>query len=805
MILVPPPPRPVQELRAGHRLVAGKGFATVLPDIDFETYSPAGFVWSDETENWVGPPGAPKNQKGLGVVGACNSLAHPDAEILTLAYDLKDGWGKRFWRPGLPLPLDLFAHIEAGGLIEAWNVGYERWCWTHICHPRMGWPAVQPWQWRCAMAKARAFGLPGSLEMAGRVLRAELQKNTTAGAVAKTFWMPRKPTKADPRTRRLPLWEAPAPLLLEPVPKGLPKEVGAALRAAHKQATVEHQQAVADHDDTVTLGVYNIDDIQAEAEISAVVPDITGDELAWWQVDQAINTRGVHVDRPGLENCAAVLREALTRYNDELQHLTGIDSASKVQQLQGWLRARGVYLESLDEENVEAALAGPIADPTARRVLEIRAAIGSASVKKVFAMLNAAGADDRLHDLFIYHGARTGRCTGDGPQPTNLPKAGPSLYKCACGRYFGAQRMTCPWDNQFIAPGTKRLEWSWEATEQALEVLASRSLQWVEHVFGDALLTISGVLRGLFDAAPGHDLISTDYSSIEAIGLAMLAGEQWRIDVFRGHGKIYEASASAAFKVPLEEFWEYRKRTGQHHELRQKGKGLELGCGYQGWLGAAKQFGVPGTDEEIKQAILAWRDASPSIVHIWGGQGRRSWSRDWKTEYFGTEGAAVRALLEPHREFRVERLDGSDSGLAFESFGGKLYLTLPSGRVLTYHSPTLRPSDRGPGYALSYWGWNTNPKNGPKGWIEMRTWGGRLVENWNQAICRDILAPACIALERNGYPVVLHVYDEIVSEIPEGFGSLEEFERIVTTLPSWASDWPVKAPDGWRAKRYRKG
>ena len=106
---------------------------------------------------------------------------------------------------------------------------------------------------------------------------------------------------------------------------------------------------------------------------------------------------------------------------------------------------------------------------------------------------------------------------------------------------------------------------------------------------------------------------------------------------------------------------------------------------------------------------------------------------------------------------------------------------------------------------MSYEGWNTNPKNGPKGWARMNTWGGRLVENINQATCRDILAPACIALGEAGYPVVLHTYDEPVSEVPEGFGSVEEYERICEVRPAWAHDWPIRAPGGYRAKRYRKG
>jgi DNA polymerase len=236
---------------------------------------------------------------------------------------------------------------------------------------------------------------------------------------------------------------------------------------------------------------------------------------------------------------------------------------------------------------------------------------------------------------------------------------------------------------------------------------------------------------------------------------------------------------------------------------------------------------MPGTDEQIKADILAWRAASPAVEWLWGGQTARKardilanarrpgyvgtvaerWSEIPKERdaafLFGVEGAAVAAMQSPGWK-SVVRLDGTPSGIAFMNRDRILFCRLPSGRVLTYHRPSLFESDRG-GWGITFEGWNTNPKNGPVGWITMSTWGGRLVENINQATCRDILAPACIALEEHGYPVVLHVYDEIVAEVPEGFGDVEEFESIVTVRPEWAHDWPIRAPGGYRAKRYRKG
>jgi len=227
--------------------------------------------------------------------------------------------------------------------------------------------------------------------------------------------------------------------------------------------------------------------------------------------------------------------------------------------------------------------------------------------------------------------------------------------------------------------------------------------------------------------------------------------------------------------------------------------------GYQGWIGAWVAFGADAflSEEEIKKAILAWRAASPAVVYFWGGQeeGPR-WARTPKM--FGVEGMAISAVCNPGTEYPVMRLNGTFSGITYVARGDVLYCRLPSGRYLTYHRPRLQPSDRG-GQAMSYEGYNSNPKNGPIGWIRMNTWGGRLTENINQAVCRDIMTHACVNLEAAGYPVVLHVYDEIVSEIPEDWGSAAEFEAIMERRPAWAHDWPIRAPGAWRAKRYRKG
>jgi DNA polymerase len=451
-----------------------------------------------------------------------------------------------------------------------------------------------------------------------------------------------------------------------------------------------------------------------------------------------------------------------------------------------------------------------------KRALEIRAAVGSSSVKKVFAMLNQATRADRLHDLFTGHGARTGRPTGNGPQPTNLPNSGPEVVHCShCRSWYpsGPMCTTCG----TIRPGTPKMEgydsptdWNADAASQALQTISHRSLEHVERIWGDAMYVVAGCLRALFTAAPGKELMSSDYTAIEAVVNAALSGEQWRMDVFRSHGKIYEASAAAMFKIDLSTLLAYPKtHGGSKHPLRAKGKVAELALGYLGWIGALRDMGgYEGTDQEAEDLCKAWREANPNIVYLGGGQFiGRGYER--RPLMHGLEGMAISAVQNPGVEYLVARKDGTQSGLAFICTGDVLYMRLPSGRRIAYHRPRVTPAQQSwRGLSMSYEGFNTNPKNGPRGWIRMYTYAGKLLENACQAVANDILRHGQIQLEHAGYEIVLHVYDENVAEIPAGTGSIEQFESLMNTLPTWAADsvgpWPIKASGGWRGQRYRK-
>lgn len=721
-------------------------------ELDFETYSEAGFIWCEDTQKYKAPPNAMK--KGLPSIGAAAYAEHPSTEVLSCAYDLGDGV-KKLWCPGLIPPLDLFDYVNKGGIVEAWNVKFERWIWLHVCIKKYGWPRVQEWQWRDTAAKAVAHALPKSLDACGQVLNIQNKKDKDGMRLLTKFSMPRNPTKSN---------------------------------SAHRILPAE------DPEDAQKLYAYNIRDIEAEHEISQMIPDLIPSELKFWQCDLDINSRGIRIDVPMIKAAIEVLEQAHEKYNSRLKFLTGgkVSRASEVAKIQVWLGTRGVDAPVLDADKVRSLLSEPDIPKDVREVLEIRERLSSAAVKKLYAMINQVTQSGRLHDLFIYHAARTGRAAGAGVQPQNFPNSGQQVVKCKCEWYSPADYKTCAHcGGTELSPG----DWNTAAVAQTLQSIRTQNLECVEFYHKNAIEAISGCLRGMFISDPGKDFICSDYSAIEAVVLAALAGEQWRLDVFNTHGKIYEASATQLTGKTLAEYEEYKRTTGNHHPDRKLGKTLELALGYGGWVGAMKAFGADSfmTEEEIKKAVLAWRAASPAIVEFWGGQ-----VRGWFPECYGLEGAAVQAILNPGTVFDCR-------GFKWQVREDILYCRLLSGRNLTYHRPRLRPSERRNGtHSISFEGWNSNPKYGAPGWVRMDTYAGKLCENVVQAVARDILANAIVNLERSGYPVVLHVHDEIVSEVPEGFGSVEEFERIMSTMTPWASGWPLKASGGWRAKRYGK-
>jgi DNA polymerase len=401
-------------------------------NLDFETYSEAGYVWTPDAGRsklgaWKG--------KGIGAVGAAVYAEHPTCEVLCLSW--YQNWEPRVWLPGTPAPGMLFDHIARGGLLSASNSGFERHIWEYVCVARMGWPEVPREQWRCSQAKARLVGVPGKLKLAAEYLSVPTQKNPDGMRLIKLLSCPRSPTKTDAR-RRITMADVPV--------------------------------------DAAKMVAYCADDVLAERGVDAALPPMSEHELRIWQLDQDINARGVAVDSDGLQACIDVLELARPELNEELRELSGgaVESADAVQALRNWIDPG---LDCLDSEKVGWLLEHGELAPDKRRALEIRQALGSKSVSKVYAMRDMLSGDGRLRDLFAYCGAtRTRRWAGRGPQPQNLPKA------------------TLP---------------NGHSVDSALQILATRDMAFIRATLGDPVEAIKACLRGLFVAKPEHDLIAS--------------------------------------------------------------------------------------------------------------------------------------------------------------------------------------------------------------------------------------------------------------------------------------------------------
>lgn len=734
---------------AGQQVLAGLGVSTIMAEMDFETYSEAGYYFNEAKNKWTSIPGVRSGKKGLPIVGAAVYSEHPSTEIQYLSYNLKDGRGPQRWHPWDAPPEDLFAHILAGGLIEAHNNSFEWLIWNNVCSKRMGWPPLPWWQLRDSAAKALKWSLPEKLEEACDAIGSPPKDKEGTKTMMKLM-CPRQPTKKDPRRRF-------------------------------------HYTDPDQAEDFKKLYAYGDQDIVAESGLSMRCPDLSQFELDVWLTDQAINVRGVYIDMPLVNAAIAMFERVEAIYNAELFTLTGglVPEASKDKALKSWLTCQGLVIESLDKEHIPLLLNLPYLTPHCRRALEIRSILSQSNVKKLYALRNQVGSDQRMHFIHRYCGAeRTGRWAGRGVQPQNLSAGGPPVVKCSFGHVHHAGLTECPecWE-----PGGKKCDWGAEGMKSLIPYIMSGDHGKTNYYWGDPVSAISGIVRGCFMAAPGKELICSDYTAIEAVVAAAIAGEQWRMDVFATHGMIYEMSASKISGVPFEEFVRYKAENNEHHPLRKKlGKISELASAYGGGVGAWRNFGADeffDTEDELRAAIKAWRADSPNIVKMWQG----------------LEDCAIAAILNPGSSHTYV-------GFTYAVHDEVLYCRVLSGELMAYHKPWLSQVDwyGKTKLQINFWGYNRDPKKGPRGWHERKTYGGSLFENIVQKLARDLLAFALINLERNGYPVVMHVHDEVISEVDEGTGDIKVFEQIMSVVPTWAQGWPVKAQGGWIGKRYRK-
>lgn len=479
---------------------------------------------------------------------------------------------------------------------------------------------------------------------------------------------------------------------------------------------------------------YCIRDVDVEKQIRqrlAKFP-IPKREQEIYCLDQRINDRGIMVDRNLVNHavaCDLLYKETATARAYEL---TGLENPNSVSQLKFWLKEKGLEVDSLAKDTVKDLSMKSEGD--VQEVLKLRLATSKTSVKKYEAIDRSVCAENRVHGLLQFYGAnRTGRWAGRLVQIHNLPQNHlPDL-------------------------------------ELARALVSEGRYEEVELFYESTPNVLSELIRTAFVAKPGCRFIISDYSAIEARVLAWLAGEEWRLQVFETHGKIYEASASAMFHVPIEEIT-------KTSPLRQKGKISELALGYGGAVGALTSMGALKmglTEEELPGLVSTWRSANPHITAFW-------WAVDE---------AAITAVRDK-KPSKVGRV-------SFEYKSGILFVTLPSGRKLSYVKPRMMLNKFGR-EGLTYEGIGESKK-----WMRLETYGPKLVENIVQAASRDILAEAMLRLEKEGFDIVCHVHDEVVLEVPDGKSSVEEVNEIMAVNPVWTEGLPLKAA-GFESPFYKK-
>lgn len=496
---------------------------------------------------------------------------------------------------------------------------------------------------------------------------------------------------------------------------------------------------------------YNAQDVVSETEIERrlsafPVPDFVQKQ---WETDLLINDRGVAVDMDFVHGALALgetVRSALTK---EAKELTGLFNPNSVKQLAQWLEAEtGEEVSSLRKETVAVLLGRDANSDAVQRMLEIRQELGKSSTKKYDAIQNCVCPDGRVRGLLQFYGAnRTGRWAGRLVQVQNLPRT----YT--------------------------------EPLELARDFVRGQKLNAIQVVYGKPNDTLSQLIRTAFIAAPGNVLIDADFSAIEARVISWLADQEWRLEVFRTHGKIYEASASQMFGVPIERI----KKGNPEYSLRQRGKVAELALGYQGGVAAMRNMDTGHqldslSDDEIKDIVNRWRDTNPKIRDLW-------YAFDTAAVSVIQNGGSVNV-----RCCTVAREHDQSQGISY------LTIRLPSGRKLYYVDPGVGENRWG-NPSITYMGLNDKNK-----WARVETYGGKLVENVVQAIARDCLAQAIEHLEAEGFPVVFHVHDEVVIDIApfaDDKTMLNRVIQIMSTPIPWAPGLPLGA-DGWVGEFFKK-
>ncbi len=568
---------------------------------------------------------------------------------------------------------------------------------------------IQTENWECTMIKAWSLGITGGLESVGQVIG--LERDMQKLMTGKNL------------------------IRLFSIPRKItdPNQI----------SILKKRTRLYPHDrpkEWEQFKTYCIQDVETERAVRDKLSrfPMSETEKQLYALDQKINDKGVMIDLDMAENAIAIDTEQTDRLTKIFQETTGLENPNSLTDIKAYIKEHvGKVVRSITKDNLDE-LKDKLEDyPDIVTVLDIRQRLSRTSISKYKKMIDIACHDHRARGLLQFYGAsRTGRWAGRLIQVQNLPQ------------------------NHIKDLDTAR------------EIIKQGDLELLQMLYDDPSDILSQCIRTAIIPAPGKKFIVSDFSAIEARVIAWMAGEQWRLDVFKSHGKIYEASASQMFKVPIEEIH-------KGSPLRQKGKIAELALGYGGAERALTKMGALNmglTKEELPELVKQWRTANPQIVQLW----------------HETENKVIEAIL-ARTTVKIK------NNLTAIYQNGILFIALPSGRKLAYPKPRVVDHDRFPGKQKIIF-----QELGPDGqWVEVETYGGRLVENIVQATARDCLAHSMLKLDQTGYEIVMHVHDEVVIEIDKNRDELKNVTDLMSEDIPWAPGLPMRAA-GFECEYYQK-
>lgn len=476
---------------------------------------------------------------------------------------------------------------------------------------------------------------------------------------------------------------------------------------------------------------YNRRDVETEMSIQARLAKFPVPDSIWkeYHQDQEINDRGVLLDMTLVKNAIAADERSKTELTRKMRELTELDNPNSVAQMKGWLAQNGIETDTLGKKAV-AELLKTAPEPLGE-VLSLRQQLAKSSVKKYQAMETVACSDNRARGLFQYYGAnRTGRAAGRLIQCQNLPQ----------------NHMT--------------------DLEQARSLVRSGDFATLNLLYDNVPAVLSELIRTAFVPKDECKFIVADFSSIEAVVLAWLAGEKWTLEAYAQKRDLYIENAEIMFGVP-------KSSIDKKSSLRQKSKIAVLACGYSGSVGALKAFGALEMglkEEELKPLVDAWRAANPNVVRFW-------WEAD----------KAAKAAVKQKKITEA-------CGIRFSYQSDMLFITLPSGRKLAYVKPRIGKNRFG-SECVTYEGVSATKK-----WERIESSPGKWVENITQAVARDILYYALSTFRSSD--VVMHIHDEVVIEADKGMSLAAVCEQM-SRVPPWATGLPLRC-DGYETPFYKK-